>query len=378
MAGMSSIERVRNTLDYKPVDHVAAMVSPWISTGKKWMQQGHLAEGEDVLDHFDCDIRLAFEWRFEGSMSSVADPDFKPVTIEEDEDTILTQDGNGARLRQHKKHESTPEHVGFTVTNRATWEERIKPFLVKLDRRRIDPAAHRKTTEAAHEKGRYVCGLGIAPFEQMQRVCGHEHMLLGMAEDPDWVKDMVMTYARFAIMHLETLFAEGGDPDGMFLCEDMGFKDKPFLSPAMYREIMLPGHKLLFDFIHSRGLKVILHSCGFIEPLVPGLVEAGIDCLQVMEVKAGMDMIRLARQFGGRISFYGNIDARLLIANDRVALEREMREKIPAVLRAGSGYILSSDHSEPPEVEYETEKFFIEKGREISRKVFASMRPDRP
>ena len=98
--------------------------------------------------------------------------------------------------------------------------------------------------------------------------------------------------------YAEVLFAEEGLPDSIWFFEDMGFKGKPFMSPAMYREIMFPGHKRLFDYAHSLGRRVLVHSCGFVEPLVPGLVEAGMDCLQAMEVKAGMDMPRLFERFG--------------------------------------------------------------------------------
>ena len=51
------------------------------------------------------------------------------------------------------------------------------------------------------------------------------------------------------------LFAEEGLPDGMFFYEDMGFKNRPFMSPAMYEEIMQPGHKRLFDYRTLQGLQ---------------------------------------------------------------------------------------------------------------------------
>ena len=96
-------------------------------------------------------------------------------------------------------------------------------------------------------------------------------------------------------------------------------------------------------------------------------IRAGMDCLQAMEVKAGMDVLRLAEAFGDKIAFFGNIDARILISNDFSALESEMLGKIPALLELGAGYILHSDHSEPPEVDYETVCFFLARGREIGR-----------
>lgn len=91
-----------------------------------------------------------------------------------------------------------------------------------------------------------------------------------------------------------------------------------------------------------------------------------MDCLQAMEVKAGMDMRRLFDHFGDRIAFFGNIDVRCLISNDLSAVEAEMQAKIPYVLKNGGGYILHTDHSEPPEINYETERFFVEYGRDLS------------
>jgi uroporphyrinogen decarboxylase len=353
---MTSIERVANTLARKPVDHVPVQISPWNDTVKRWEKEGHIKVGEDLGTHFHQD--LAGSWCING----VADLDFKEVVLEETEETVLKLDGNGAKLRRHKLHDTTPEHVDFMVKDREAWLEKIKPHLVNLDRRRINFDAYRKERAYAKEKQRFFTWSGVAPFEQMHPVCGHEYMLMGMALDPDWVKDMVMTFADFTLMHLEELFAEEGKPDGMFFYEDLGFKERPFMSPAMYRDIMQPGHKKLFDYAHSLGLKVIVHSCGFVEPLVPGLVEAGMDCLQAMEVKAGMDMPRLAAAFGDRIAFFGNIDVRSLIANDREWIDRELNTKIPAVLgrEGGGGYILHSDHSEPPEVDYETIRYFVD------------------
>jgi uroporphyrinogen decarboxylase len=354
---MTSIERVSNALARKPVDRLPVAVSPWGDTVKKWCDEGHIRIGEDVAEHFDQDTRGSW------AINYVADLDFKDVVLEETAETILKLDGNGAKLRRHKLHDSTPEHVDFTVKDRAGWDETIRPHLTKLDRRRINFDAYRKEKALAQVKGRFFMFCGLAPFEQMHPVCGHEYMLMGMALDPDWVRDMVMTFADLTIMHLETLFAEEGRPDGMFFFEDMGFKARPFMSPDMYRDIMQPGHTRLFEFSHAMGLKVIVHSCGFVEPLVPGLIEAGMDCLQAMEVKAGMDLAELARKYGDRIAFYGGIDVRALAANDRAWIDREMNAKIPAVLGrpGGGGYILHTDHSEPPEVEHATMKYFVDK-----------------
>jgi uroporphyrinogen decarboxylase len=107
-----------------------------------------------------------------------------------------------------------------------------------------------------------------------------------------------------------------------------------------------------------------VHSCGFVEPLVPGLIEAGMDCLQAMEVKAGMDLVRLKARYGDRIAFCGGLDIRALETNDTAAIEAELAKKLPAAM-AGSGYILHTDHSVSPRVGYETYRYFLERGREM-------------
>lgn len=362
---MTSKQRVLNTLEGKPVDRIPYKEGPWRETIKRWTSEGYLTEGEDIAEHFDMDFREG------GWLNSTADLNFVPEVIEETLETILKKDGNGAFLRTHKLHSGTPEHVDFTVKERAAWEELIKPHLVELDRRRIAFEQYRGERRLAIEKQRFFTWSGVAPFEQMHPVCGHEYMLMGMALDPDWVRDMVMTYAEMTIRHLQVLFAEEGLPDGMFFYEDMGFKDKPFMSPDMYADIVQPGHQLLFDFAHAQGLKVIVHSCGFVEPLVPGMVAAGMDCLQALEVKAGMDMRRLAKQFGTKLAYFGNLDVRELCSNDRKRIDAELYAKLTPILEAGIGYILHSDHSIPPEVDHDTLKYFFEKGTAISREIFS-------
>ena len=138
------------------------------------------------------------------------------------------------------------------------------------------------------------------------------------------------------------------------------------MSPAMYREFIFPAHKRTIDFAKSLGLPVIMHSCGFVEPLLPGMVEAGIDCLQVIEVKAGMDLLRIYRNFGDRLSLMGGIDVRALYSNDPAVIEAELLSKIP-VVKAGFGYVLHSDHSIPDTVRYDSYRYFVDRALELGR-----------
>lgn len=359
MQTMSSRERISNILKRQPVDRIGVFEHFWPDTYRIWVERGFLQPGEWMEDHFNLDMQICWPFNY------VADLDFVPQTIEETAETILQRDGNGALLRRHKLHDATPEHVDFLVKDRKGWEEHIKPLLTP-DRRRINFEEYRRQKKHFTEQQRFFCWAGINVFEQMHPVCGHQYLLIGMAEDPDWVRDMVDTYSRLNLELLEILFAEEGTPDGIWYYEDMGFKQHPFMSPRMYREMIQPGHARTFQWAHARGFPVIVHSCGFVEPLVPGLMEAGMDCLQVIEVKAGMDLLRLYRNYGDRLSFMGGIDVRCLYNNDKAEIDRELESKIPFV-KNGFGYMLHSDHSIPNNVDHDVYHYFVEKGLELGR-----------
>jgi uroporphyrinogen decarboxylase len=357
MQTLTSVERIQNILKRQPVDRIGVFEHFWGDTYRSWLEEGYIREGENLADHFGYDLELC--WPF----NMVADLDFVPEVVEETKETILVRDGNGALLRRHKLHDSTPEHVDFLVKDRRAWEEHIKPELTP-DRRRINFEAYRNIRRHAQEKQRFFCWSGVNVFELMHPVCGHQYMLMGMIDDTDWVKDMVNTYADLTIQLMEILFAEEGLPDGIWFYEDMGFKGRPFMSPAMYKEIVQPGHIKTIQFAKSLGLPVIMHSCGYVEPLVPGMIEAGIDCLQVIEVKAGMDLVRLYRNFGDRLSFMGGIDVRVLYTNDKRQIDAELEAKIP-IVKQNYGYVLHSDHSIPNTVHYETYRYFVQRGLEL-------------
>ncbi len=359
MKKLTGKERISRILKREPVDRIGLFEHFWGDTLRRWQDEGHVRKDEDLAEHFNFDL-MTSPW-----FNMKAKVDFVNEVIAEDEETILERDGNGATLRRHKLHNATPEHVDFIVKDRNLWEEHVRPLL-KPTRDRINFEAYREQKREADEKGRFYCQTGVNVFELMHPVCGHEYMLMGMALDPDWIKDMVETYSDLIINLMQILFAEEGKPDGIWFYEDMGFKGRPFMSLEMYRDIIQPGHKKTIDYAHSLGLPVIMHSCGFVEPLVPGMIEAGVDCLQVIEVKAGMDLLKLKREFGDKLAFCGGMDARNLVANDIDAIRAELEEKIP-VAKQGFGYILHSDHSIPTTCNYETYRYFVDKGLELGK-----------
>ena len=131
---MTGKERVQRILRHEPVDRIAVFEHFWNDTHKSWEDAGFLKEGESYEDHFGLDFEEC--WAF----NLMADLDFEPQVVAETEDTLTFLDGNGAVLRRHKFHDSTPEHVDFRVKDREGWEA-LKPLLTP-DPRRINFEAY--------------------------------------------------------------------------------------------------------------------------------------------------------------------------------------------------------------------------------------------
>jgi uroporphyrinogen decarboxylase len=147
------------------------------------------------------------------------------------------------------------------------------------------------------------------------------------------------------------LWDEGFRFDGIFWYDDMGYKNNTFFSNSLYEELLMPAHRRAIDWAHNHGIKARLHSCGNIMPRVPQLVGIGLDGLNPIEIKAGMDIFKLKRDFGDRLVLHGGANAQIM--DDAEQILPYIESVLPAVKQNG-GYIFSSDHSIPNTVSLET------------------------
>ena len=359
MEVLTGIERIGRIIRREPVDRIGLYEHIWDETIVKWTQEGHLKEKEPLSVHFGFDLDGFNPFKL------IADTGIDKKIIEETDEAVLYEDGNGVIQKRLKNVTNVPQWVDFKVKGYREWESEIKPLL-KPDKCRLDMEGYRKARESARKNNQFFVCSSMNVFELMRALCGHECMLVGMALEPEWIKDMVDVYSQLIVDLMEILFSEAGQPDGVWFYEDMGFKEHPFISPAMYREIIQPGHRKTMQFAHSRKLPVICHSCGMVEPLIPGMIESGVDCLQAMEVKAGMNVVELSRKYGKYLSLMGGIDVRVLFENNRQEIDAELESKIPVVM-GNYGYVLHTDHSIPGNVEYDTYEYFIKKGLELGK-----------
>jgi len=377
---MTSRERVLMALRHEEPDRVPVHDSPWVAAIERWHREGLPVEVNPV-EYFEYEM-VAF-----GADTS---PHFSVRVVEEDEEYIVETTPFGGLRRNHKDYSSTPEIIGWPCKTRDDWEqikERLTPDRSRVDwegewlagtaedergkqsiletgraeRRRGLPGWRK-----AYEEGRFVVYAAAFGYDKVQSYVASEQLLMAIATDPEWVVDMYETDATLSIQMYEVMKKGGYRFDGAFIFCDLGYRNGLLFSPRHYDEQLRPTFRRLVDYFHGEGLPVILHSCGCVKELVPRFIEDGLDCLQPLEQKAGMDLLELKREFGDELAFMGGIDVRAMADPDPAVIEEEMRTKI-TVAKQGGGYIYHSDHSVPDNISFSRYKRVLELVREYGQ-----------
>ena len=356
---MTSRERIGALLARGKYDHYGLFEHYWPETvGEAWPAQGFPADAKP-WEYFDLDLRSIHVGFDATGLNEPAG------IVEETEEWAVTESKWGGRLKYWKGRSGTPEHIGYAIQTPDDW----KPYRAKLEagyadeRLDTDPIHTGFVEQMASDK---YCVYGhYFVIETLRAALGDVGMLEGMVLQPEWIHDINRTITDVTIAKFERIFREVGVPHGIFLYEDLGFANGPFASPAMMDTVIFPYYRELIDFYHAHRLRVILHSCGGVTQLVPQLAEMGVDCLQPMEAKAGVDVLSLAKQFGDRMAFMGNIDVTVLNTNDRARVREEVLGKLSALYDIGAHYVSHTDHSVPPDVHFDTYRYAVDLFREF-------------
>lgn len=136
---------------------------------------------------------------------------------------------------------------------------------------------------------------------------------------------------------------------GVFFSDDWGTQRGLLVDPDHWRRFYRPSYELLFDRVRRGGAHVWMHLCGDVAAILPDLVDLGLNVLNPVQPRA-MDVRRLARDFGGRICFYGGIDVQgTLIFGSPEEVRAEVRTLIDLFGAFGGGYIAGTSHTVMPE-----------------------------
>jgi uroporphyrinogen decarboxylase len=149
------------------------------------------------------------------------------------------------------------------------------------------------------------------PFERLQFIRKSERLYLDLAEQPVEFFDLLNKVHQFYLQELE-LWASS-DVDGLSFMDDWGSQRSLLISPRQWRLIFKPLYKDYIDVAHAHGKKIFMHSDGFTAAIIPDLIELGLDALNTQIFT--MDIEELGRQFGGKITFWGELDRQDLLPN---------------------------------------------------------------
>lgn len=347
---MDGRERVRRMFERGEQDRTPRHESFWPETIRRWEVEGLVGGQAEVLRLLGGDFHsLCWCWPapFPG----------RRTVVEEDAATQVVRDEWGGLCRFWKGKSGTPEHLGFGCDSRETWASEYREAL-RNSVPAVEPGEAARAFAEGRRLGRWTHLTTVEGFEALRKLIGDEVFLMGLIEDPEWIVDIVRVHTDAVLRTFEAVLAKGVEPDGLWIYGDMAFNHATFCSPDMYRELIWPFHKQMADWAHERGMKVIFHTDGRIGAVLDLYIEAGFDCLQPIEAKAGMDIREIAPVYGDRLALFGNIDIMVLATNRLDLIEEEIRAKFAAGM-ATRGYAYHSDHSVPPQVSWETYQAII-------------------
>ena len=129
---------------------------------------------------------------------------------------------------------------------------------------------------------------------------------------------------------------------------DFGAQQGPFISPKAYRDLFMPFHRAVNDWVHEHTTwKTFIHSCGSLQALLPDFIEAGFDILNPVQCSAaGMDPKELKDRYGNKLTFWGGgIDTQhTLPFGTPQEIDRQVRERME-VFGPGGGFVFAAVHN---------------------------------
>jgi len=344
---MTTHERMTRMFNHQGADRVPIIDSPWAGTIARWHSEG-MPAGVNWADFFGADKI--------GGIGVNITPRYEEKVLEENDRWRIVTTNWGVTMKKFNELDSTPEFLDFTVTTPEAWED-AKRRMADLTGR-INWEQLKKDYPQWQAEGRWISGHFWFGFDVTHSwTVGTETLLIAMLEEPEWVQDMFDTYLHSCMSLFDEIWDAGYRFDEIYWPDDMGYKGTTFFSPALYRELLQPFHKKAVNWAHEKGVRTRLHSCGDINALLPDIIATGVDCINPLEVKAGMDALAVKEKYGDKITLHGGLNA--MLWDDKERCVAEIERLVPR-LKQGGGYIFASDHSIPNSVSLENFKAIIE------------------
>jgi uroporphyrinogen decarboxylase len=328
-------------------------MGPYPETLKRWWREG-LPPDDDFR-------RTAGYDRFEVAPVNVGlGYGFDYEVLDRDGDYEVYRDGDGVIKRKLRDTPppAMPQYVEFPLKDRRTWREEFLP--------RLDPdSPNRIPLYWESLKKQYAVRdfpLGVRAgsiFGWLRNWMGVENIAVMLYDDRAFVQEMMDHVGDLVAAVLERVVLDVPF-DFAVMWEDMAYKTASLISPQHVRELMLPNYRKITDLLHRAGVDVImLDSDGNVEELIPLWLEVGINYIYPMECAAGMDVVKLRKQYPRGLVMGGGMDKRILASGDREAIDAMIDEKRDLML--AGGYVPGCDHAIPPDISWDAFRHYRER-----------------
>jgi len=283
------------------------------------------------------------------------------------------QQGDWVRVLRKKFMGSIPQHESHLLVDQASWEEHYKW--------RLDPKSSGRFPAGPEwenlvhlwrdpQRDHPVILPGGSLYGWLRNWMGVENLSLLVYDDPDLFGEMVTTVTDCVVGVLERILATGARFEACAMWEDMCYNAGPLLSPAHFREFMVPNYKRITALLHRHGVDVVWVDCdGLVDSLLPLWLEGGVNCMFPIEVGTwGADPVKFRKQYGRDLLLMGGFDKHIL-ARSKEAITGEIERLAPLVEEGG--FIPMPDHRVPPDVPLENYIHYCETARRVWGKGIA-------
>lgn len=185
----------------------------------------------------------------------------------------------------------------------------------------------------------YVVG-NMGAFEKICAMMGHVNAMMAMYDDEEAFAEFVEAYADYRIEQFEYI-KKYLDVDFMMMHDDWGNQKNMFFSPEMWRKFFKEPERRMVKRCQELGMHYMHHSCGYIEPIIPDLVEIGVESWH--GGSPVNDLKKIKAEYGDKLIFAGGVDPQ--VTDTGRATEEEIRAEVRRVidtLGKNGGLMISS------------------------------------
>jgi len=283
----------------------------------------------------------------------------KQEVIEETEEFEVIKTGFGREIiKQYKgtKWESSMmQHIAYPING---------PEDMHLFKRMLDPDSEWRyqwvggLLEETVDSEVPTCINVGSLYGWLRNLLGIEKVSYLLYDNEKFIEELMEYLTEYAIEVVRrTVAGKKCRFDFALFWEDMAGNTGPLISPQHFKRLMVPRYKRITDFLHKElDIDIVaVDSDGNTEKLIPLWLEAGVNLIQPLEVAAGMDVVKLRKEFGKDLLMIGGVDKREL-ATTRDRIKREVERVLP-VFESG-GYIPAVDHSVPPDISFDNYMYY--------------------